>query len=150
VYFSVSFSAFLALVVLIVAVFALFIQLLRRASLKRWGIVAATSLLFVLLFSGISGALYGGAQEEAASPEPTQRAQPTPSEDTTRQTKAKTPDEETLRSARRRNAMAKTMLNPDRTPSKSLLESPSKKLRHLRVPRTDSPTSARWSPSPVW
>jgi len=87
--------AVLALVVLIVAVFALFIQLLRRASLKRWGIVAATSLLFVLLFSGISGALYGGAQEEAASPEPTQRAQPTPSEDTTRQTKAKTPDEET-------------------------------------------------------
>ena len=52
--------AVLAAVVLAVAVIALIIQLLRRASLRRWGIIAAASLLLVLMFSGISNALYGG------------------------------------------------------------------------------------------
>jgi hypothetical protein len=50
----------LAVLVLIVAVFAVFIQLLRRGSSRRWGIVAAAALVLVLVFSGISEALYGG------------------------------------------------------------------------------------------
>src|SRR5215210_969647 len=84
--------AVLALLVLIVAVVALVIQLLRRASLRRWGIVAAVSLVLLLLFSGISNALYfGGGQEQATSPEQTSApeeksttAKPTaPTQDTT-------------------------------------------------------------------
>src|SRR5215207_3593508 len=76
--------AALATLVLIVAVFAIFIQLLRRGSLKRWGIVAAASLVLVLVFSGISNALYfGGEEEEAASPERTQQTELAPPEATT-------------------------------------------------------------------
>src|SRR5215207_9660394 len=70
--------------VLIVAVIALFVQLLRRGSLRRWGIVAAASLVLVLVFSGISNALYfRGEQEQATSPEPTQETQPAQPEETT-------------------------------------------------------------------
>jgi len=84
-----------AILVLVVAVVALFIQLLRRGSLRRWGIVAATSLVLVLVFSGISNAIYGsGGQEQAASPESTQQSEPAPPEETTAQTKAKNTDEE--------------------------------------------------------
>src|SRR5215207_427262 len=69
--------------VLIVAVIALFVQLLRRGSLRRWGIVAAASLVLVLVFSGISNALYfGGEEEEAASPERTQQTELAPPEET--------------------------------------------------------------------
>ena len=61
----------LAFLVLIVAVFALVIRLLRRRSLRRWGIIAATSLVVLLVFTGISNALYfGGQPEQANSPEP--------------------------------------------------------------------------------
>jgi hypothetical protein len=81
----------LSILVLIVAIAALFIQLLRRASIRRWSIVAATSLVLVLLFSGISNALYfGGKQEEAASPERTQQAEPAPPEETTTATELTT------------------------------------------------------------
>jgi micrococcal nuclease len=80
---------------LFVAVIALLIQLLRRASLRRWGILAAVSLVLVLLFSGISNALYfRNAQEQTTSPEPTRQAEPAPPEETTAQPKAKTNDEE--------------------------------------------------------
>ncbi len=61
----------LAFLVLIVAVFALVIRLLRHRSLRRWGIIAATSLVVLLVFTGISNALYfGGQPEQANSPEP--------------------------------------------------------------------------------
>ena len=51
----------LAVMVLIVVVFALLVSALRRKPLgRRWGVVAATSLLFVVVFSGVSDALYGG------------------------------------------------------------------------------------------
>jgi micrococcal nuclease len=71
--------AVLAALVLVGAVIALVIQLLRRGSLRRWGVVAVASLLLVLVFSGISNALYGGGgqTEQAASPEATQEAEPT-------------------------------------------------------------------------
>ncbi len=89
----------LAALMLVVAVIALLIQLLRRGSLRRWGIVAAASLVLVLLFSGISNALYGsGEQEQAIAPEPTQEAQPAPPDETTAQTETKTTDEETTAS----------------------------------------------------
>lgn len=55
--------AFLALVV---ALFALLIRFLRRRPLKRWGIIAAASLVSVLAFSGISEAIYGGGGQEQA------------------------------------------------------------------------------------
>jgi micrococcal nuclease len=87
--------AVLALLVLIVAVVALVTQLLRQASLRRWGIVAAVSLVLVLLFSGISNALYfRGTQEQATSPEATQEAKPAPPEETPEQTETKAADEE--------------------------------------------------------
>jgi micrococcal nuclease len=61
----------LALLVLIVAVFALVIRLLRRRPVGRWAIIAATSLVVLLLFGGISNALYfGGQPEQANSPKP--------------------------------------------------------------------------------
>ena len=67
----------LAALLLTVAVFALVIQLLRNGSPRRWGIVAAASLVLILVFSGISNALYGGGQsEQATSPERTQEAKP--------------------------------------------------------------------------
>ena len=65
------FVVVLATLVLIVVVFALLVSALRRKPLgRRWGVVAATSLLFVLVFSGVSNALYGGGQEQSASREP--------------------------------------------------------------------------------
>jgi micrococcal nuclease len=87
--------AVLAAVVLAVAVIALIIQLLRRASLRRWGIIAAASLLLVLMFSGISNALYGGGgqSEQATSPEPTQEADPAQPEPTKRAADAEKDDE---------------------------------------------------------
>jgi micrococcal nuclease len=76
--------AVLAGLVLIVAVLAIVIQLLRRGSLRRWGIVAASSLALVLVFSGISNAIYGGGgQERSRSPEPAREAQLAPREETT-------------------------------------------------------------------
>ena len=76
----------LAALVLALAVIALVIQLLRSGSLRRWGIVAAASLLLIVVCSGISNALYGGGgqSEQATSPEPTQEAEPAPSEPTKR------------------------------------------------------------------
>jgi micrococcal nuclease len=67
------FVVVLAIMVLIVVVFALLVSALRREPLgRRWGVVAATSLLFVVVFSGVSNALYGGGggQEQSASREP--------------------------------------------------------------------------------
>jgi micrococcal nuclease len=75
----------LALLVLIVAVFALVIRLLRRRPLRGWAIIAATSLVVLLLFGGISNALYFNSQPEQANsskpkktdakPEPGERAE---------------------------------------------------------------------------
>ena len=52
----------LTVMVLAVAVLALVFRALRGRPLKTWGMVAASSLVLVVLFSGISGALYGGGQ----------------------------------------------------------------------------------------
>jgi hypothetical protein len=74
----------MAVLVLIVAVLAALIQLLRHGSPRRWGIVAAVALVLVLVFSGISNALYfRGGQEQATSPEPTQEAQTAQPEEST-------------------------------------------------------------------
>ena len=59
--------AILAFLALLVALFALFIRFLRRRPLRRWGFVALASLLLVVLFSGLTNALYGGGQPEQAS-----------------------------------------------------------------------------------
>ena len=59
----------LALLVLIVALLALLIRAIRRRPLRTWGLVAGASLALLLVFSGISGALYGGGgQGERADP----------------------------------------------------------------------------------
>jgi micrococcal nuclease len=63
--------AILALLVLIIAVFALVIRLLRRRPLRRWSIIAAVALVVLLVFTGISNALYfRGQPEQTNSPEP--------------------------------------------------------------------------------
>ena len=73
-----------AALVLVVAVIACVIQLLRHASPNRWGIVAGASLVLVLLFSGISNALYGGGgQEQTSSPEPREEARSAPDREPT-------------------------------------------------------------------
>jgi micrococcal nuclease len=60
---------------LIVAVFALVVRFLRRRPLRRWGLVALTSLVLLLVFMGISNALYfRGQPEQADSPKPDEQA----------------------------------------------------------------------------
>jgi micrococcal nuclease len=85
----------LAFLVLAVALLALLIRAIRRRPLRTWGLVAGSSLALLVVFSGISGALYGGggdqeqrsdssgAKERAAvtqKPEPTkeQKGEPKP------------------------------------------------------------------------
>jgi micrococcal nuclease len=77
----------LAFLVLIFAVITLIIRALRQRPLRSWGIIAATSLVVLLVFTGISNALYfGGGQEQASSPnqteEQTQEQSPRPEEKT--------------------------------------------------------------------
>jgi micrococcal nuclease len=57
--------------VLLAAMFALIIRFLRSRPLERWGLVALTSFVLLLVFMGISNALYFSAQpEQANSPKP--------------------------------------------------------------------------------
>ncbi len=57
--------------VLMAGIFALAVRFLRRRPLRRWGLVALTSLVLLLVFMGISNALYFSAQpDQANSPEP--------------------------------------------------------------------------------
>jgi micrococcal nuclease len=61
----------LAFLVLIVAILGLIVRLLMRRPLRRWGILAATSLVVLVVFTGISNALYlGGQPEQSSSPKP--------------------------------------------------------------------------------
>jgi micrococcal nuclease len=65
------FVMILAGLVLIAAVFALVVRLLRRRPLRRWGLIAVTSLVVLLVFTGISNGLYfSGQVEQANSPKP--------------------------------------------------------------------------------
>jgi micrococcal nuclease len=67
--------------VLLVAIFALIVRFLRRSPLSGWGLVALTSLVLLMVFTGISNALYFSVQpEHASSPEPDER---TPSTEAT-------------------------------------------------------------------
>lgn len=74
----------LAFLALIVAVLALIVRLLLRRPIRRWGIIAATSLVVLLVFSGISNALYfsGGGQDQASSPRAKQEEKSTPPQET--------------------------------------------------------------------
>jgi micrococcal nuclease len=57
--------------VLVAAMVALIIRFLRSRPLERWGLVALTSFVLLLVFMGISNALYFSAQpEQANSPKP--------------------------------------------------------------------------------
>ena len=57
--------------VLMAAIFALIIRFLKSRPLRRWALVALTSLVLLLVFMGISNALYFSAQpEQANSPKP--------------------------------------------------------------------------------
>jgi micrococcal nuclease len=61
----------LAGLVLVAAIFALVARFLRRMPLRRWTLVALTSLVLFLVFMGISNALYFSAQpEQDDSPKP--------------------------------------------------------------------------------
>jgi micrococcal nuclease len=65
------FVMILAGLVLMAAIFALVVRFLRRMPLRRWTLVALTSLVLLLVFMGISNALYFSAQpEQADSPKP--------------------------------------------------------------------------------
>ena len=57
--------------VLMTAIFILIIRFLTNRPLERWGLVALTSFVLLLVFMGISNALYFSAQPERAnSPKP--------------------------------------------------------------------------------
>jgi hypothetical protein len=59
----------MAFLVLAVALLALLIRAIRRRPLRTWGLVAGSSLALLVVFSGISGALYGdGGRERTGSP----------------------------------------------------------------------------------
>lgn len=88
------FVVFLAIVVLIVALCAVAIRILRRRPLRTWGTVAVASLVLVVVFSGISSALYGGGQDQTASNEPGKQAQPAPQGKTTAPPPKNTPEKE--------------------------------------------------------
>ena len=69
------FVMILAGLALIIAVFALVVRYLRRRPLRRWGLVALTSLVLLLVFMGISNALYfSGQPEQADAPKPNKEA----------------------------------------------------------------------------
>ena len=70
------FLVVLAALALIVALCAVVIRVFMRRPLRTWGMVAAASLVLVVVFSGISGALYGGGQDQTASNEPVEKARP--------------------------------------------------------------------------
>ena len=53
--------------VLMAAIFALIIRFLKGRPLERWGLLALTSLVLFLVFTGISNALYFSAQPEQAT-----------------------------------------------------------------------------------
>src|SRR3712207_6933920 len=60
--------------VLMVAIFALIVSFIRSKPLSGWGLVALTSLVLLMVFSGISNALYFSVQlEHASSPRPDER-----------------------------------------------------------------------------
>jgi micrococcal nuclease len=75
-----------AFLVLIVAVIALIFRVLRRRPLRSWGLVALTSLLLLIVFGGITNALYGGGAPQQASSPPDPKEEPespaSPAEDT--------------------------------------------------------------------
>jgi micrococcal nuclease len=77
----------LAALALIVALFAVVIRVFRHRPLRTWGMVAASSLVLVVVFSGISGALYGGGQNQSASNEPVEKVRPDPPKQSTPQEK---------------------------------------------------------------
>jgi hypothetical protein len=76
------FMAIMASLVLLVAVFAILIRKIRRRPLRRWGSIALASLLLLVVFSGISYALYGtGQPKQVSSPSaPTEEAKLTAQE----------------------------------------------------------------------
>ena len=80
------FVMILAGIALIIAVFVLVVRFLRRRPLRRWGLVALTSLVLLLVFMGISNALYfSGQPEQADSPKPGKQALKTDANPETRQ-----------------------------------------------------------------
>jgi micrococcal nuclease len=65
------FVMILAGLVLVAAIFALIIRFLKSRPLRRWALVALTSLVILMVFMGISNALYFSVQpEQADSPKP--------------------------------------------------------------------------------
>ena len=91
----------LAFLVLAVALIALLIRALRRRPLRTWGLVAGSSLALLVVFSGISGALYGGGggqgQRAGSSGEGEQAAvtqEPEPTEEQKNQLKPEPAEEE--------------------------------------------------------
>ena len=66
----------LALIVLIVAILVLVVRLLRGRPLSTWGVIAGASFVVLLVFTGISNALYfGGQSDQASQPGPQEQAE---------------------------------------------------------------------------
>jgi micrococcal nuclease len=92
----------LALLVLAVALLALLIRAIRRRPLRTWGLVAGASLALLVVFSGISGALYGdGGRERTGSPGQGEQAavapKPEPTEERKEEPKPADKEEDTGR-----------------------------------------------------
>jgi micrococcal nuclease len=76
-----------AAVVLAVALCAVVIRVFLRRPLRTWVMVAVASSVLVVVFGGISGALYGRGQDQTASNEPVEKARPEPARQGTPQEK---------------------------------------------------------------
>ncbi len=91
-------EALVALLVFLVSLPVLLYKLLRRQSLRRWGLIAAASFVLMFAFAGISGAMYPAAEQGEIAPgeEPVATDdEPATTAETTREEKASPPPETT-------------------------------------------------------
>jgi hypothetical protein len=111
---------------LIAAVAALIFHAIRRRPLKRWGLIALASLILIIVFSGISEALYGGER-----PDQTRSSKPTIETESTRQETTAAPAEKTTEET--------TTARTKATPSKSSQQSESEEVTESKLkPKADS------------
>jgi micrococcal nuclease len=86
---------FVALFLLVISILALIYKVLRRGSLKRWSLVALTSLILIVVFAGITYALFPNSrQERASAPTKTEEEESKQEEGSKQETPAKESEEQ--------------------------------------------------------
>ena len=106
--------ALVAFLVLLVAIFAMILRGLQRRPMRNWSLIALTSFLLVVVFTGIASALYGGSTpQQASSPEAIEEVeQETPveeAEEASLEVQQETPAEEAEEEA----SLVEEIITPD-------------------------------------